>query len=221
MKNIARKILATSIIFIAGCLNYTQITTLKTDGSGRMFIHYWAKWKTEQDTVLINRAGVFDSSSIAMEFASKFNKISRLEIFKNYADSTIHTQIELEFSDIVSLNNVHAFKGAEFKIEEGPSGTKIFSQFIAPIVTGFGKFRKDINLKYIYYLPGRVLSHNANDLSNNKATWEFTFNELGKGKIISATYRPFKLRETPTWIYILLVIMILTVIIYIFGHRSK
>ncbi|MDP2039365.1 MAG: hypothetical protein Q8L04_18460 [Ignavibacteria bacterium] len=45
--------------------------------------------------------------------------------------------------------------------------------------------------------------------------------EVGMGKYITASYRPFKLKETPIWIYIIALLVLLVVIVYLFSKRIK
>ncbi len=218
-----RKITASAIFLTAfllqSCLNYTQVTTIKTDGSGEMFIHYWTYWTSEEDSVIFQKLGIFNPDSIRHEFSSKFNEISNVEVYRDYSDSTIHAKVEFTFSQIDSLNQMDAFKGANFSIVDGPEKTKIFSQFVAPFATGFGINTDQFNFRYIYYLPGNIIKYNAQSLSNNKLTWEFNLSQIGMGKQISATYIPFRLKQTPVWIYILALIVILVVIIFLFKKK--
>ena len=68
-------------LYLTSCLNYTQITTIKTDGSGEMFIHYWMKWEDKRDSVLLNKLHIFNEDSIKSEFSSQHNSIDRIETF--------------------------------------------------------------------------------------------------------------------------------------------
>ena len=208
------------LIILTSCLNYTQITTIKTDGSGEMFVHYWMKWEDKRDSVLLNKLHIFNEDSIRSEFFSKHNTIDRIETFVNYSDSTIHSQIELEFNDFDSLKYTNAFKGANFTLVDGPNDTKIFSQFIAPFATGFGLKSDKFVITLIYYLPGQIYSHNAISKSRNKLTWQYSLADIGSGKTITATYRPFRLKETPLWVYYSALVVLLVVLIYLFRKRK-
>ena len=209
------------LIFLGGCLNYTQVTTIKTDGSGSMFIHYWMKWNTTRDSLLVEQFGFFQKDSVYKEFSSVFNKIKNVEVYRDFGDSTIHAKVEFDFNSLDSLNMTPAFKKSQLTIKDGEKNTKIFSQFIPSIATGFGFESKDFSLTYIYYLPGEILSHNATDISRNKLTWQYSPADIGTGKFITATYRPFKLKETPAWIYFCAFFVLVVVILYLFSKRVK
>ncbi len=218
-KLILTKILLLSLL-LSGCLNYEQITTIKTDDSGKMFIHYWMKFYSSKDSILINQLGIFNEDSVKAQFSAPFTKLKNVTVFNDYNDSTIHTQIEFEFTKFDSLNLLKPFRNNELSIKKGPENTKIFSQFIPPFATGFGFEPQNYKIKYVYYLPGDIIKHNAKEKSNNKLTWEFTLDEIGTGKTITATYIPFKLKETPVIIYVIAFLVLLIVISFLFKKRS-
>lgn len=209
------------ILFISGCLNYTQVTTIKTDGSGNMFIHYWMKWTNTKDSLIVNQLGIFNKDSVLKEFSSQYSLIKNVEVYNNPADSSIHAKVELDFNSLDSLNITPAFRKSQLSIKDGAKNTKIFSQFVPPIATGFGMESKNFSITYIYYLPGEILNHNATEIDRNKLTWQYSLDDIGTGKFITATYRPFKLKETPTWIFICALFVLVVVIIYLFSKRMK
>lgn len=209
------------LLFLTGCLNYTQVTTIKTDGSGNMFIHYWMKWSSQKDSVLIEQLGIFEKDSVYKEFNSEYNKITNVEVYRDFSDSTWHSKVEFEFTSLDSLNKTPAFKGAELSVKDAGKNTIIFSQFIRPIATGFGFESKKFSITYIYYLPGEILNHNSTEITRNKLTWKYSLDEIGTGKYITATYSPFKLKETPVWIYACALFVLVVVITYLFKKRVK
>ncbi len=209
------------LLFINGCLNYTQITTIKKDGSGNMFIHYWMKWHSQKDSSIVEQLGIFSKDSVYKEFSSEYSSVKKVEVYQDLNDSTIHAQVSLDFNSLDSLNTTPAFRKSELSIKDGTKNTKIFSQFVPPIATGFGYGNKNFSITYIYYLPGETLSHNATEIDRNKLTWKFSLDDIGTGKYITATYRPFKLKETPTWIYICALFVLIVVIVFLFSKRMK
>ena len=58
-------------LFLNGCLDYEQITNLKIDGSGDMYIHYWMKANNYTDSTIIAKVGIFNPDSIKNEYMSQ------------------------------------------------------------------------------------------------------------------------------------------------------
>ncbi|MEW6653796.1 MAG: hypothetical protein AB1394_10045 [Bacteroidota bacterium] len=218
-----RKLLVITLIVlgVTNCLDYTQVTTIKTDGTGTMFIHYFMKWSNQRDSSLVEQLGIFNKDSVHKEFSSEFSQITNVEVYKDLQDSTIHGKVELAFNSLDSLNNTPAFRKSQLSVKDGEQNSKVFSQFIPPIATGFGLESKSFGLTFVYYLPGEILSHNATENYRNKLTWHYSVDELGMGKYITASYRPFKLKETPVWIYVIALIVLIIVIVYLFSKRIK
>lgn len=207
-------------LIFTSCLNYQQITTIKTDSSGEMFIHYWLQWEDKQDSVWLKKLQIFNEDSIRTEFSSDQNTIDRIDTFINFKDSTIHAQIEFEFQNFDSLKYTKAFEGANFSLVEAEDETKIFSQFILPFPTGFGLKSEDFRISLTYYLPGEILEHNAHQISRNKLTWDYTLSDIGTGQKITAKFRPFRLKETPDWVYYSTLFVLIVVIFYLFKKRK-
>lgn len=205
---------------LAGCLNYTQVTTLKTDGSGEMFIHYWMKIDIKNDTSVVNKLGIFNKDSISSEFTSKYSKIKNIEVYYDYSDSTIHGKVEFTFTFIDSLNLTEPFKYSYFSFKDGKENTKVFKQVAHSFVTGFGLENQNLSVKYIYYIPGKILAHNADAKENNKLTWEYNLGESNRDKNIEVTFIPYKLKETPVIIYYMAGIMIVIVAYFLFRKKK-
>ena len=196
MKKILISIVYSLSVFVVGCLNYTQITTIKTDNSGKMFIHYWTYMDPDLDSLFITKIGIFNEDSLKKIFDKKSISINYTNVYNNFIDSSLHAQIEFEFTDFDSLNQLQFFRHSDLSVKDGPNDTKIFSQFIQPITTSFGFWNKKYEISYTYYLPGDIIEDNADNKSRNKLIWNFDIDDIGRGKTISASYIPFKLKET-------------------------
>lgn len=220
-KTLQNLLLFSIILLLSSCLNYNQITTIKTDNTGKMFVHFWRDMGTDIDSLLITKVGLFNEDSLRTKFEAHFTKINFTKIFRDLKDSTLHAQVEFEFSNFDSLNYLPFFSNAELSNKNTPDGEKIFSQFIQPITIGFDSTAKSLTVKYVYYLPGEIVEHNANSISRNKLTWEYSLDQIGNGKIIKARYIPFKLKETPQLIYTLALIVIVIVLVFLFTKRKK
>lgn len=221
MKAHFNKVLLVLLVSLTACLNYTQVTTIKTDDSGKMYIHYWMHMDPDLDSLLLTKLGLFNEDSLESIFNANFTELNFSKVYHDFSDSSLHSQIEFEFTNFDSLNKLQFFKHSELSVKDGPEDTKIFSQFIQPITTSFGLYDKSLTVSYVYYLPGEIIFHNANSHSRNKLTWVFTVDNIGTGKTISANYIPFRLKETPRWIYYLAGIVIIIVLVFLLKKSKK
>ncbi len=204
---------------LSGCLNYEQITTVKADNSGKMFIHYWTKITLPLDSTFYRQVSIFDTSYVAKQFKRDFVNLTDLESYVDYDDSTVHIKVEFNFTNLDSLNKLPAFRGSSIFIKKGAGGTKVFTQTIVPFFFEFGFKPADYTLKYVYYLPGKILSSNADDVTLNRLTWKFKMSEIKPGTTLEATFKPFRLPETPRWIYWLAGIVLLIVFIFLIKEK--
>ncbi len=211
-------ILFTALTF-NGCLNYIQDVQLYADGSGSMRLIFWTKLPDNSSAKILDKIGIFNPDSIRSEFSSPYTVIKNIRVYTDTTDSTTHAVINLTFNHIDSLNNTKAFALSQFALKNGAEGVKIFSQFIPPIVTGFGINGSAFHVTYKYTFGGYILSDNATSRDGRTLVWDYTFDQIGSGKTISVTFRPFKLKETPPWIYALSGLVMLIVIIFLFKKK--
>jgi hypothetical protein len=207
-------------VFIPGCINFNQDTQIYPDGSGRMKIHYWMSLPDSESVKAMNNIGIFREDSIRSEFFSPYIKITNVRVYSDSTDSTSHAEIEFTFPHIDSLNHTRAFSDANFSLKDGAAGQKIFSQFIPPIATGFGIDASAFHVKYTYKFSGEIITHNAVSRQNDRLSWQYSLAEIGRGKTISVTFRPYKIKETPVWIYALAGTVLLIVIFFLFRKKK-
>jgi hypothetical protein len=185
-----------------------------------MTINYWMRVPDSASIKILDRIGIFNADSVRKEFSSKYTKIENTEVFSDSTDSTTHAIINLSFTNIDSLNNIKAFSEANFSLRDGAADQKIFSQFIPPIATGFGMDGSDYNVTYKYKFSGEIVTHNATEVNGRVLIWHYSLTDIGRGKTISVTFRPYKLKETPFWIYIVSGLVLLIVIIFLFRKKK-
>lgn len=169
---------------------------------------------------ILDRVGLFNADSMSNQFTSKYTTIENVEVYKDTTDSTVHGIVKFSFEHIDSLNNTAAFSDANFEFRDGAAGQKIFTQFIPPIATGFGIDGSNFYVTYKYTFSGEIITHNALDEEGRTLVWNYSLPEIGRGKTISVTFRPFKLKETPYWIYIISGVVLLVVIIFLFRKKK-
>jgi hypothetical protein len=208
-------------LIFSGCLNYHQEVKLYPDGSGNMHIDYWMKILNEESRMVIDDIGIFNPDSIRAQFSSANTTIENVVVYSDTTDSTTHAIIDFTFTHIDSLNNTKAFADANFSFEESSSGQIVFSQFVPPIATGFGIDASDFQVSYIYTFSGDIVTHNAHFSSGRKLTWNYKLSDIGGGKTISVAFRPFKLKETPSWIYYLSGAVLLLVLIFLLKKKKS
>ena len=185
-----------------------------------MQINYWMNFSDATSVATIMDLEIFNPDSIRTEFSSPYVTIITVNTFSDTTDSTIQANIELSFNSVDSLNTVNAFSQSRFLLEDGASGQKIFSQFIPPVTTGFGIDAGAYRVTYNYEIRGDIITHNATNKSGNNLTWSYSLAEIGRGKTISVTFKPFKLKETPYWIYIFAGLVLLIVIFFLVRKKK-
>ncbi len=205
---------------LTGCLNYIQDTQLYADGSGSMRIIFWTKLPDVESAKVLDKIGIFNPDSIRSEFSSEYTTIKNISVYTDTTDSTTHAVINLTFTHIDSLNKTKAFAASDFSLKDGAEGQKIFSQFIPPIVTGFGINGNAYHVTYKYTFGGDIITDNSTGKNGRTLIWDYTLAQIGSGKTISVTFRPFKLKETPPWIYALSGLVLLIVIIFLLRKKK-
>jgi hypothetical protein len=210
-----------TLFMLSGCLNYYQEVTLYPDGSGKMRIDYWMKFINEESEKVVDNLGIFNPDSIMSGFQSAYSQVENVNVYRDTTDSSTHAVIDITFNHIDSLNKTKVFSEYNFSFVEKTGGQVVFSQFIPPIATGFGIDASTFSVSYKYTIPGEILSHNANEVSGKSLTWQYKLSEIGGGKTISVTFQPYKLKETPVWIYLLSGAVLLLVLFFLLKKRKS
>ncbi len=186
-----------------------------------MHIDYWMMLPDDESTSVASKIGIFNPDSIKKEFSSEHSIVENVVVYKDTTDSTTHAIIDLTFTHIDSLNKTSAFSDSQFSFKEGAAGHIVFSQFIAPIATGFGIEGSNYFVSYEYIFSGDIITHNAHSSSGRTLKWQYALSEIGGGKTISVTFRPFKLKETPTWIFVLTGFVLLLVTFFLLRKKKS
>ncbi|MGD8778891.1 MAG: hypothetical protein PVH88_08010 [Ignavibacteria bacterium] len=218
MKKIALPLIIASIL-LHGCINFQQTTKLYKDGSGESFIHFWTEIiKDSTDNFKLN---FFNEDSLISKFTSPFCNLTDSEVYRNFRDSTIHAKIWFNFDDIEKLGNIKGLEGNIFEYKTISEKEKIFTHKINIPYFFTSDTAASINMSYTYYLPGNILEHNADRVSTNELTWFFNQDDLINDLTIRARIEPFKLKETPVWIYYIALFVILILILFFFVKKNN
>jgi hypothetical protein len=175
----------------------------------------------KESKMVIDDIGIFNPDSISAQFSSAHTKIENVVVYTDTTDSTTHAIVDFSFTHIDSLNNTKAFTDANFSFKENSAGQIVFTQFVPPIATGFGIDASGFQVSYVYTFSGDIVTHNAHLSSGRKLTWKYRLSDIGGGKTISVTFRPFKLKETPAWIYYLSGAVLLLVLIFLLKKKKS
>jgi hypothetical protein len=194
--------------------------TIYPDGSGKMIINYWMDYKEREIIPVIETMGLFNPDSITKEFSSDFTTVTYVEAKSDTSDSTLHAIVHIDFIHVDSLSKLKVFSQYEFSLKDGASGQKIYTQFIPPVTTGFGIDGSKYSVTYNLDVRGEIITHNATNKIGKLLSWSYTLPEIERGKTISVTFKPFKLKETPYWIYILTGVVLLVVIVFLFKKKK-
>lgn len=208
-----------------GCLDYYQETEFNKDGAGKMFIEYSMKKKpsmidtnlttAQNDSVIATKIIYFNKDSVKNLYTSPIVNNLDVKVFSKASDSTLHAQISFKYQDINKLVEVKTLAQFQFSYSDGAEGQKIYKQFVPPMSFGFGGVDTNLRATFVCYLPGEIITHNASELKRNKLTWSFKQSEIGSGKTLTATIKPFKLNETPKWLYYVLASVLLIVLFFL------
>ncbi len=205
------------LVFLHGCINFQQTTKLFKDGSGETYIHLWTGITNDStDSIRLN---FFIKDSLLSKFSSPFCKITGSEVYNDFTDSTIHAKIWLKFDDIEKLGNIKGMEGNIFEYKTISEKEKIFTHKIN-VPYFFTSDTTETKISYTYYLPGNILEHNADRISSNELTWFFDQSDLTSDLIIKVRIEPFKLKETPVWIYYLSLFIIIIIILFLFVKKK-
>ncbi len=207
-------------LIISGCLNYEQEAEIYPDGSGKIKIHYWTPHPDPESLALLDKLGIFNPDSIRNKFSSAATVIEDVVAYTDTVDSTSHAFITITFNHVDSLNSIKALEDYEFTLRDGAAGQKLFSQFIPSIATGFGFDGSAYTVAYKFSFSGDIITHNATKRQGKWLIWEYNLSEIGGGKTISVTFRPYKLKETPYWIYALSGFVLLVVIFFLLRKKK-
>jgi hypothetical protein len=197
-------------LFVLGCINYEQATTLNTDGSGTMDIHYWIN----ESVSLTGSQGnfAFDRENINKQYEAIGIKVKDVRIESNTSDSTKHVRVKLEFTDITQLSKAAGFKTSGF--EWTREGNKItFKQNLHSSGGGnMDSFGLDkFTFTYVYNFPGEIVSTNATSFSGHRAEWKFKLSDLSSDRSLIAVIKVswFSLRNMSVTIAVIAVIVML------------
>lgn len=204
-----------SLILLSGCLNYIQDVNIYPDGSGKMSLHYWSNLPYDINSEQLKKTAFFNTEFLIKEYSSKYYKLKGIKVYTDSTDGTTHAIIDITFNNIDSLNYSKAFQDSKFSLIDNGAGIKIFTQKIPSPTYNFSFDSTKYSMIYKYTFYGKIYDDNATEKNGKTLIWKYKPYQIGSGKTIYVKYKPFKLKETPEWIYILMVTVIIIVMFFL------
>ena len=236
-----------SLLFLAGCINYEEDLTLKSDGSGEMLMHY--SISEQLSSMMAMGGGQQQDGKDEMPFKFKENEIRDAlqadgvqvkKVEMKAEGGQQHVYVTVNFKKITDLNQTKTFK--EMPFEWGEEGKVIVFRHILknknPQADGSGESTQmgdqmaqamlgNAAFSFKIKLPDQALpapNTNGTILEDGKTvTWKFPLVEMGKGdKVMTAQ---FKKGALPLGLIALgggafLVSLIAVVIIIVFARKG-
>jgi hypothetical protein len=189
-------------VLLSGCLNYTQETELKRDGSGTMKLVYAFPAGSETGR---NLAREYDTAKIRTKIVDTLFTVDNISTKIDSGDA-YSIFIDISFKNIRDLNNTRLFNMFDISLEDGAPGQLKFLQFIKPSGEKPDP-RIHFYRKFIFEFDGEMITHNAHKQEGDKYIWEFRYDEIGEGKYIEATFAPQESDYLPLYIAIGVVLL--------------
>ena len=208
------------LILLSGCLNYIQDVNIYPDGSGKMSLHYWSNLLYDINSDELKHLTYFNTDFLKKEFSSKYYKLEEIKLYTDSTDGTTHAIINITFNSIDSLNYSRTFQDSKFSLIDDGTGIKIFTQKIPSINDNLASDSSKYSITYKYTFYGKIYDDNSTEKDGKTLIWKFKPNEIGSGKTIYVKYKPFKLKETPEWIYILMGIVIIIILFFLLRRSN-
>ncbi len=203
------------LVLLSGCFNYIQDVNVYPDGSGKMSLHYWSNLPYDFNSEQLKNMEFFNSEFLKKEFSSKFYNLEGIRVYTDSTDGTTHAIIDITFNSIDSLNYSRTFQNSKFSLIDDVDDIKTFTQIIPPLNYDLSTDSSKYSITYKYTFYGKIYEDNSTAKEGRTLIWKYKPYEIHEGKTIYVKYKPFKLKETPEWIYILMVLVIIIVMFYL------
>ena len=165
-------------IYLVGCVNYDQKTTLKEDGSGSMKINYWSDMKNFSMGTTLGKFE-FDESKAKDKYKSGNTEVDSIKVEDIPEDSTKHVHINLTFKDINKLSDSKGFDGVRVTWKDVPDGKELKYVLLKDSSASKQMSASDYKVTYEFTMPSEIVSTNGiKDGQNVK--YSYTLADLGK-----------------------------------------
>jgi hypothetical protein len=175
-------------LILSGCVNYDQKTTINSDGSGTMKVHYWASSNNISGGELGGFG--FTEDKARTNFSSSNTDVTNVKIEeKNDTDTTksTHVYLDIKFKDINKLTDAKGFSKIKVSWEKGKDGMDFKYTLLKDTVnSGYGM--DSYKLTYEFNFPNEIISTNGK-AEGQKVTWNKDLSDLKEDVIMTATVK--------------------------------
>jgi len=180
-----------TMIYLAGCVNYDQQTTLNADGSGSMKIHYWSKMSNFSMGTTLGKFD-FDEAKAKENFTSVNTEVKNVKMEDKLDDSTKHVWLELTFKDINKLPEAKGFAEVRPSWKDGKDGMELKYLLMKDTSAANNMGASDYTVTYSFVMPDEIISTNATKKEGKTVTWEYKVSDLGKDIEMTAVVKKAK-----------------------------
>lgn len=174
-------------LYLAGCVNVEQKTTLKQDGSGSMKVHYWTKMSNVKSSSDLGGFS-FDEAKAKQNYTSSNTEVKGVKVEEKLDDSTKHVTVDLTFKNINDISSAKGFEKVKAAWKEGKEGMD-FSYTLAKDTSNAKNMgASDTKLNYEFEFPAEVLKTNGRK-DGQKVVWEKTLADLKEDLEMTATVK--------------------------------
>ncbi len=174
-------------VYLVGCVNYDQKTTLKEDGSGSMKIHYWSSMKNFSMGTTLGKFD-FDEAKAKEKYKSSNSDVTSIKVEDKLDDSTKHVYMDIKFKDLNQLPSAKGFEKTKASWKEGKEGKDFMFTLLQDTSNAKTMGSSDYKLTYTFDFPGEVLSTNGRK-DGKSVVWEKTLADLKTDVEMKATVK--------------------------------
>jgi len=168
----------TALIFVAGCVNYDQKTTIKEDGSGTMKIHYWSNMKNFSMGTTLGKFE-FEEPKVKDKYKSSNSEVTSIKVEDKLDDSTKHVYIDLSFKDINKLKDAKGFEGVNSSWKEVTDGMELKYTLLKDTTAANLFNASDYKVIYEFTMPADIVSTNGTK-DGQTVKYSYTLGDLTK-----------------------------------------
>ena len=177
-------------LYLSGCVNLEQKTTLNSDGSGSMSIKYWTKSSNVSGDELAGFG--FTDEKVKANYTSSSTEPANIKIEKNTnTDSLITVTLDVKFKDLNKLSDAKAFSKVKTSWVKGKDGMDFKYTLLQDTSNAKQMGMSDYKLVYEFTFPGEVLTTNGKK-DGQKVSWNKTVADLKEDLDFTASVKAGK-----------------------------